>query len=393
MKRPVLLLVVNNDWFFLSHRKDVAVAAQKAGYDVTIVTRDNGHFDEIHNLGLKTIELQMNPTGLNPFQELKTLWFLIKLYRKEKPDIVHQVGPKVNLWGTIAARIAGVKAVVNAVSGLGVIFDGKSTVSRIMPMFYRWSHIGKNNLQVIFQNDEDKAIYLSNGIVKKENCRFIMGSGVNLEEYTYAPEPEGDKVRLCFTARMLKEKGVYEIIEAARLLHDEYKDKIEFVLCGGLTEPTRSNYVPAENLRPYGDSKYFQWLGLRDDVLDQLKNSHIFIFPSYYREGLPKSCIEANAVGRPIITTDNVGCRDTVIDGHNGYIIPTEDAAALADRIKKLVNNKELRVRMGLNARQYAEEHFSIQEVISRHLSFYKAGLEAAGWDFEENPLTPINNS
>ena len=376
--RKKILLVVNNDWFFLSHRKDVAVGALNAGYDVTIVTRNNGHFDAIHSLGLKTIELQMNPTGMNPVEELKTLWFLIKLYKREKPDIVHQVGPKVNLWGTLAARIAGVPAVVNAVSGLGVIFDGKSTISKFMPTLYKWIHRGKKNLQVIFQNDEDKGIYLKNGIVKEKQCRFIMGSGINLDEYVYTPEPEFGRIKLLFTARMIKEKGVYQIIEAAHSLYTDYKGKIQFVLCGGLAEEGRTNYIPEEDLHPFEDTKYFIWLGLRNDVLEQLKSCHIFIFPSYYREGLPKSCIEANAVGRPIITTDNVGCRDTVINEFNGYIIPTEDSMALVDRIKKLVNDKELRIRMGKNARQYAEEHFDIKNVVKLHLDFYKEGLEVA---------------
>ena len=378
MKHPHLLIIVNNDWFFLSHRKDVAIGALNAGYDVTIVTRNNGHFDAIHSLGLKTIDLEMNPTGMNPVEELKTLWFLIKLYKKEKPDIVHQVGPKVNLWGTLAARIAGVPAVVNAVSGLGVIFDGKSTISKFMPTLYKWIHRGKKNLQVIFQNDEDKGIYLKNGIVKEEQCRFIMGSGINLDEYGYTPEPESGRIKLLFTARMIKEKGVYQIIEAAKSLYSEYKDKIQFVLCGGLAEEGRANYIPKADLQPFENTDYFSWLGLRNDVLDQLKNCHIFIFPSYYREGLPKSCIEANAVGRPIITTDNVGCRDTVIDGYNGYIIPTEDSVALADRIVKLVNDKDLRIKMGINARKYAEEHFDIKDVVKLHLEFYEAGLEAA---------------
>ena len=252
--RKKILLVVNNDWFFLSHRKDVAVGALNAGYDVTIVTRNNGHFDAIHSLGLKTIELQMNPTGMNPVEELKTLWFLIKLYKREKPDIVHQVGPKVNLWGTLAARIAGVPAVVNAVSGLGVIFDGKSTISKFMPTLYKWIHRGKKNLQVIFQNDEDKGIYLKNGIVKEKQCRFIMGSGINLDEYVYTPEPEFGRIKLLFTARMIKEKGVYQIIEAAHSLYTDYKGKIQFVLCGGLAEEGRTNYIPEEDLHPFEDT-------------------------------------------------------------------------------------------------------------------------------------------
>lgn len=375
MKKRILL-VVNNDWFFLSHRKDVAVAALKEGYDVTIVTCNNGHFDEIYSLGLKAIELKMNPTGMNPIEELKTLWFLIKLYRKEKPDIVHHVGPKINLWGTLAARISGVPAIINAVSGLGVLFDGKSMASKLIPNLYRWVHKGKKNLQVIFQNDEDKFIYLKNRIVKEEQCRFIMGSGIDLDKYAYSVEPDTDIIKLLFTARMIKEKGVYQIIDAAHSLYEEYKGKIQFVLCGGLAEEGRANYIPEIDLHPFEDTDYFAWLGLRNDVLEQLKSCHIFIFPSYYREGLPKSCIEANAVGRPIITTDNVGCKDTVIDGFNGYIIPTKDYMALVDRIKILINDKDLRIKMGKNARQYAEEHFDIKDVVKLHLDFYKFGIE-----------------
>lgn len=380
-----LLMVVNNDWFFLSHRKAVAIAALNNGYDVTVVTRDNGHFEEINSYGLKTICLKMNPTGMNIFQEVGTLLFLYKVYKKEKPCIVHHVGPKVSLWGTIAARWAGVPSIVNAVSGLGVIFNSKNIASRCVSFLYKISHRGKSNLQVIFQNEEDKSFYLNKGFITKDKCRFIMGSGIDLKEYTYTPEPDSKIIRICFTARMIKEKGVYEIIESARILFNDYQDRIQFLLCGGLAEEGRTNYISPDELKPKNmPSDYFIWLGKRDDVLFQLQNCHIFIFPSYYNEGLPKSCIEANAVGRPIITTDNVGCRDTVIDGYNGYIIPVKNAKALAEKIKCLIEDKDKRILMGKNARKYAEEHFDLNDVVERHLSIYRSGLIAQGFHFDK---------
>ena len=364
-----LFIVVNNDTFFLSHRKDVGLAAQSAGYDVTIVTRNNGKHDEIRRLGLRVLELKMNPTGMNPFQDFSTIWFLYRLFRNENPDIVHLVGPKHNLWGSLAARMAGIKNVVSAVSGLGVIFGGNG-IGKIIPYAFRFTNHIKN-LRVIFQNEEDKATYLKYKIVTKDQCRYIKGSGINLQDFAYVPEPTEGRIKIMFTARMIKEKGIEVILDAARILYDDYKDKILFELCGGLTSSTRKNYVSADVLNSFGDPNYLTWLGMRDDVHELLNDSHIFIFPSYYNEGLPKSCIEANAVGRPIITTQSVGCKDTVIDGYNGFLIPIRDANALAEKLRILIEDKELRQQMGRNARKYAEDNFSIEDVIKRHLDIY----------------------
>lgn len=365
-----LFIVVNNDWFFLSHRKAVAVGAKAAGYDVTVITRDNGSHDKIRELGVKVINLEMNPTGMNLREELHTVKFLYKLYKRERPDIVHHVGPKLNLWGALAARMAGVRGMVSAVSGLGVIFNGKGLLCKIMPYAFRFANDVKN-LRVIFQNDEDKDTYLQHKIVNIRQCRYIKGSGIDLNEFVYTPEPAEGRIKILFTARMLREKGVDVIKEAARVLYPEYKDRILFQLCGGLAEEGRKSYVSAEELNSFGDENYFKWLDKRNDVKELLQQCHIFIFPSYYGEGLPKSCIEANASGRPIITTDSVGCRDTVRDGYNGYIIPIKDPQALADRLRMLIDNPGQRRMMGQIARKYAEENFSIEDVVRKHLEIY----------------------
>ena len=179
-----------------------------------------------------------------------------------------------------------------------------------------------------------------------------------------------DKLKVLFTARMVEDKGVLVLIDAADRLRPEYVGKVQFLLCGGLD--TNPLAITKERLEQLCDGDYIQWLGRRDDVHELLEHCHLFAFPSYYKEGLPKSCIEAAAVGRPIITCDSTGCRDTVVDGRTGYLIPKKDSSALSERLKKLFDDERLRKEMGRNARIYAEQMFSVEEVVKEHLSVYK---------------------
>ena len=365
-----LYIVVNVDWFFLSHRKEVALAAQKMGYDVTIVTADTGKLKDIEALGLKAINLPMSRSGMNILQELKTLNWLRKLYKREKPDVVHHVGMKTILWGTLAAKFSRVHGVVNAISGLGGFFaeDNKGLLARVMPLVLRFSHARKN-LLCIFQNDDDWGLYVKHGIIKHEQGRFIKGSGVDLNQFCYTPEPEVGKIKVMLTARMIVEKGVFLLTEAAERIRSKYEGKVEFLLVGGLDD--HPGAITKEQLDAVCDGSYIQWLGYRTDILDLLKQCHIMAFPSYYMEGLPKSLIEADAIGRPIITSNSVGCKETLIDGYNGFLIQPKDVDALTAKLDLLLSNKELRVKMGKNARKYAEDNFSIEVVKNRHLAIY----------------------
>jgi len=368
---PKLFIVVNVDWFFLSHRKEIALAAQKEDYDVTIVTNNTGMKPVIESLGLSVIDLPMNRSGKNIIQELSTLRFLFQLYKREKPDVVHHVGLKTILWGTFAAKLAKVKGIVNAVSGLGILFaeENVSVLSKIFVQVLRFSH-NRNNLAVIFQNDEDKSLFLNNQIIRENQVYLIKGSGVDLNQFCYTPEPVDGKIKVLLTARMIPEKGIFILKEAANLLKNEYKDKVQFLLCGGIDD--NPNAIKKEDLKAICYGEYICWLGYRTDVLDLLKTSHIVAFPSYYKEGLPKSLIEAAAVGRPIITTDSIGCKETVIDGYNGFLIPIKNSEILADRLKLLIDDTLLRIEMGRNSRCLAEKEFSIINVIKKHLEIYK---------------------
>lgn len=370
-----IFIVVNQDCFFFSHRLPIGVAAKTAGYDVTIISEDTGVSNKIREAGLKTINLPINKAGTNINDEIKTFFFLYKLFKRNKPDIVHLVGLKIILWGSLACRLAGIKAMVSAVCGLGVLFDDEhvnSFITRSILKVLRVTH-KKKHIVALFQNNEDKAIFIKAKIIKEEQCAITNGSGINLQNYDYTPEPVDGLVKIIFTARMLEDKGVMVLIDAAKKLESEYKGKIQFLLCGGLD--ANPNGITQGMLESRCDGEYIKWLGYRKDVLDLLKNSHIMAFPSWYREGLPKSIIEAEAVGRPIVTTDSVGCRDTVIDGKNGFMIPIKDSDALAKALKRLIDNPDLRREMGRNAREFAVSKFDIKDVVKIHMSVYKSLL------------------
>lgn len=366
-----LLIIVNEDRFFLSHRKDIALSAQKDGWDVTIVCKDTGQRKDIEDLGLKMIELPINPTGSNPLEEIHTFWFMLRLYRQYKPDIVHHVGIKNILWGGLAAKLVKVKGVVNAVSGLGVLFSGGrlGLKARAVLSVMKFSN-HKKNTALIFQNQEDTDLFLQQRIAEQSQCHFIKGSGVDLKEYCYTPEPSFPPIKIIFTARMVKEKGIYTFVHAAEILREEMKGSVCFLLCGGLSN--NPNGIKGEELMAICDGEYIQWMGFRHDVKELLKKSHIMVLPSYYREGVPRSLIEACAIGRPIVTTNSIGCKDTVDDGVNGFLIPIKDSQALADKLRLLINNQKLRNSMGKASRQKAEREFSIENVIKKHLEIYR---------------------
>ena len=368
-----LFLVINNDKFFLSHRKPIAIAAKQNGYDVTVIAAPTGLEDEIKQLGINYIKLPMNTTGMNPSEELKTFSFLKKLYKKERPDIIHQVGLKPILWGTIAARQCHLKNVINAVSGTGFLFSPakrNSIVSKgICKVLSLYS--SKRDYKYIFQNTDDEKEFLNAGIIKHEQVTFVKGSGVDLNDFKYVPESEKDnsKIKCVFTGRMVEDKGVLVIFEAAKILKEKYSEKIEFWLCGDLDANPKA--LKKEQIESECDGIYVKWLGFQRNIKEILSQCHIMIFPSFYMEGLPKSVIDAEAIGLPVITTDWVGCRDTVIDGQNGFLIPIKNSQILAEKIATLVDNPELRKNMGKAARKYAEENFSIENVIEKHMAVY----------------------
>jgi glycosyltransferase involved in cell wall biosynthesis len=365
-----LFLVVNVDWFFLSHRLPVALAALKSGYDVTIITKDTGKKSEIESNGLKFIDFPFERSGSNPFHEIKCIFFLSRLYKSNRPDIIHHVSLKAALLGSAAAKLAGCENVVNTFSGLGYNFtDGRGGLrQKIMKRVMRW--VFKSiDFHYIFQNPDDINQFLELIHDFKGNIHLIKGSGVDLNEFTFEKEISNEKVRLVLPARMLIDKGIMEFIEAARKIKEEVSGKAEFILAGDCDTINLAG-ITEEKLWTMIDSPYIRWVGFQKDIFRVLREANVVVLPSY-REGLPKSLIEACAVGRPVITTDAPGCRECVIDGYNGYLVPVKDTDLLSQRMETLINDRKKRAAMGLNSRKLAAKKFSIENVIEKHLEIY----------------------
>lgn len=372
LSKKKLLLIVNVDWFFLSHRLPIALAAKEAGYDVTVVTSDSGRIQEIGNYGLKYMELPLNRSSLNPLKELKVVLFLCKLYFKEKPLLVHHVGLKLFLYGSIAARIFKIPT-VNAMSGLGYLFSNPQKLDFFKKIIFNLLNYFFKSLNAIyvFQNNDDKNLILGYlPSISKQDCIIIKGSGVDIKEFAYTPEHESEKIIILLLSRMLWDKGVKEYVSAANHIKHQLNGTAKFLLVGPIDTGNPMG-ITQEQLNRFEQKDYIEWVGYKKNVKEVISQSNLVVLPSY-REGLPKSLIEACAIGRAIITTDAPGCRDVVEEGINGFLVPVKDSELLAKKILQLVNDKKLRNEMGINARIIAEKEFSLDYVVTKHLALYK---------------------
>lgn len=366
-----LFIVVNVDWFFLSHRLPIALAAKEKGYRVTIVSKDTGKREEIEALGLRFINVEFERSGANPLHEFRCIKILYKIYKSEKPDIIHHVTLKASLLGCLAAKLSGTKRVVNAISGFGYNFTDERTgiKQRIIRTMMNMAFKSKK-FHFIFQNPDDINQFMKFNFVSENQIHLIKGSGVDLNKFTYEKPIAKEKVQVILPARMLYDKGIIEFIQAAKKIKDKVVDKAEFVLVGDCDTINLSG-IKEEDIKREIDVPFLKWIGFKKDIFSVIKNSDIVVLPSY-REGLPKSLIEACAVGRPIVTTNVEGCRECVIEGYNGYLVPAKNIETLSEKMEDLINDPEKRIRMGLNGRILAEKNFSIDFVIREHLRIYK---------------------
>ncbi len=367
---PRLLFFVTEDWYFCSHRLPLAIAAKKAGFDVAILTRTKDHADTIRTAGIRLIPSTLKRRSLSPLQELRELIRIIKIYRSEQPDIIHQVALKPVLYGSFAALFVKNAHVINALAGLGFIYTSDTLKSRLLRPFVTTAFrllLNCNKNRVILQNPDDIKLLIENRILNQQLIRLIRGAGVNLKQFTKKGEPSG-KISIVLVARMLWDKGVGEFASAAQQLHKQGVTA-RFILVGKC-DPHNPAAIPEEQLKRWQSEGAIEWWGHQDDMAAVYAKAHIACLPSY-REGLPKALIEAAACGLPIITSDAPGCREVVQAGENGLLVPPKDAEALAKAIKYLIENHELRLKMGLKSRQRAEQEFSEEQIISETLAIY----------------------
>jgi glycosyltransferase involved in cell wall biosynthesis len=363
-----ILFFVTEDWFVCSHWLPLISGAKDAGYEVVVVTRTNKHAEKIRQHGAEVIHFEISRRGLNVFREFKTVLRLMGIYRREKPDIVHHIAMKPMLYGSLVSHLMRVPHTVNWVAGMGWLFISSTWRAKILQIIVR-KVFGMllRGTEVIVENKDDQAVISSIGVAA-QHLHLIRGAGVDTLLYAPSREPEGTPL-VVLPARMLWDKGVGEFVEAATLLKKRGVS-VRFVLVG---EPDEENpaSVPMHQLASWQKDGVVEWWGRREDMPQVLAQSHIVCLPSY-REGLPKSLLEAASCGRPIVTTDVPGCREIVRDGDNGFLVEARNPTALADALAELLSDPELRHRMGRRGVERAMNEFSQEKIVAQVLALYR---------------------
>lgn len=376
-----IIFLVNVDWFFISHRLPIALEALNNGAEVWVVTADTGHKEEIESYGFKFVDFPFSRRGTNLLSEAFDLPRLYKLYRKIKPDLAHHVTIKPVIYGSLVTRLMKNIKVVNAVTGMGFAFsedDKASKISFLVKKAYRIA-LNSSNVRVIFQNEQDREVFLNEKLVDEEQTTLIRGSGVDCEEFKPSQDKSNEEI-LLLASRMIRDKGIQEFVEAAKIVKEQ-KPEARFILAGK-ADQGNPNVVPEETLRTWTEEGHVEWLGHVDSMIELIQRSTIVTLPTFYPEGVPKILIESASTGKPIITTNRPGCNDIVKDGENGVLIPERDSQALADAILSLLNDPQKMEQFGKRGRQLVLEEFSEDIVVSKTMKLYD---ELLGEEWRKN--------
>lgn len=349
-------------------RGDLVKKIIASGYEVVITGPNRDNVDKVEALGARFVEIPMNKNTLNPFKDLKYMNALRKLFKKEKPDVILGYTSKPVIYGSIAGKLAGVPHKVGMVTGAGYAFTAKNTKAKIikmvMSMLYRIAFACSD--VAIFQNVDDKNTFVKERILKDDKCKLIDGSGVNMERFPVAPLPE--QLTFFMLSRVMYFKGIREYLEACSIVKEKHPE-VRFMLLGACEGIHDS--LSAEELKPYVEKGIIEHFGETDTVADFYKQCSVFVLPSY-GEGVPRTVQEAMSMGRAIITTTAPGCRETVEDGVNGFLIPTRDGKALAEKMMEFVKNPELVEKMGKASNEYCRRKFEVNKINNKMCEYLK---------------------
>lgn len=376
MKRS-LLFIVNVDWFFISHRLPIAKKALEHGYEITIACRFTEHKVELASMGFNVVDIPFTRSGGGFLSEIRTSRVIKAVIQDIQPSLIHAITIKPVLYtGLVLRTIKQGIPFIAAISGLGYVFTASTFRAKftklIASVFYKVAFSQKYKT-VIFQNTSDEAILSSITKLKPEDKALIKGSGADLSVYNYLPESTNEVAKVVMACRLLKEKGVYQYIDAAKIVKEQHPDT-EFLLVG-TPDLENPNSIKQSEIDNWVELGLINYLGHSNDIPTVFAGSNIVCLPSFYGEGVPKVLIEAAACGRAIVTTDNPGCRDAVIEGETGLTVPIRDSYFLAAAITKLIEDPELRVSMGIKGRSFAESEFDVNSVVTKHLDIYSTIL------------------
>lgn len=373
VSRPRIIYLVTEDWMVVAHRLPIMRAARDAGYEVVVATRVAAHGTVIEQEGFTLVSLPWSRSTLNPFSVMATVMQLATLYRQMKPAIVHHVAIKPALLGSLAAWLAGIDKAVNAITGLGFVFTSTSLRAQLLKPIIKLGFrllLGRANNRIIVENPDDGNVLKRECGIEPDRVILILGSGVDIDHFQAIPESNSRPVRATLASRMIWDKGIGDMVEAARKLK-AMAVPVTVILAG---KPDSDNpaAIPEAQLRAWNDEGVVEWRGHVADMPQLWAESHIAALPSFYGEGVPMCLIEAAACGRPIVAADGPGLREITRDGENGLLVPAHNPDAIADAIARLVADPAMRVRMGEAGRHLVESSFSHRQVAAETLNIYQ---------------------
>lgn len=369
-----VLFFANTDWFIFNFLIELAKHLRDRGIEVVMVSPAGVYGEQLERAGFRWIKVSMERRSLNPFEEVQLLWQLIQIYRAEKPDIAHHFTIKCVVYGGLVAHAARTRNVVSAITGLGYVFIAKEFLATILrPIVRTLLKIAINgfNRRLILENPDDRQLLLAERLVQEKNIRVIAGLGVNTNRFkpkTALNHDSKKPVKVIFAARLLWDKGLGEFVDAAKMLISENINAEFFI--AGVSDPGNPAAISKATLDEWRLLSGITLLGHVSNMATQLETMDIMVLPSY-REGLPRSLIEAASAGLPIVTTDVPGCRQVVDDGVNGFLVPVRDRIRLADAMRKLIIDPALITRMGDAGRQKALAEFDERIVFEKTVGVY----------------------
>lgn len=364
MKKKIVI-TSSTSWYPFNFRLNTLLAMQESGYDVYVVAPDDLYFEKLKALGVSVIRVNLERGGVNPIKDLLSIIDFIKIFNKLKPDYIFNFTPKCNIYSTLAGRCF-TKNIINNMSGLGTAFIRKNLTYYISYFLYM---ISQNlSKKVYFQNPDDLNFFVKKGLINEKKTGLLPGSGVDLERFKYVGTGSYSTVKFLFCGRFINSKGIRLFVNSAKTLLERYPEQLSFELLGFIDERDSSSISKSE-LEDWCKSGIVVYLGKTDNVAPYISSTNCIVLPSFYPEGTPKSLLEAASIGKPIITTDNIGCRDVVVDGKNGFLCQKESLASLVDAMERffLLSQSE-KLDMGQNSRKLAEEKFDERIVIKKYL-------------------------
>lgn len=364
-----IAIFATTSWNLLNSRMGLASALKHLGHEVILIAPEDEFTPLVLEKGFRWIDIQLNPRGKNLFNEVVSIFRLIRIYRTEKFDLVNHFTPKGVIYGTIASKLTNTQRIYNTITGLGFVFSGEAPkyLEYIVSLLYKAT---LKNTKVIFQNPDNHRFFIENNFISPDNGILILGSGIDMNRFQFTAEPIEKPPVVMLPARFVAEKGVMTLVEAARILKSEnYPIRIVLV---GRPEENQPTSISEDELNTWIQQGIIEWWGWHNRMETIYPRVNIVCLPTYYMEGIPKSLIEAAACGRPIITTDVPGCRQITKQGENGLLVPPQDPEALANAIKRLGDDADLRARMGKRSREIAVQNYSIEKVVDGYLSFYE---------------------